>query len=633
MKKFIFLIVLINLFGFKTFSQQFIIAGPQNDCAKGISKNVHTDSKNFDIDGYTKLKITTHQHRTFDNSKIFDVVNDKLLWEWKGESFDATWYVKEHFIEVNAKKIRVEFTQGYNDPFCGGFIKVENISSDNQSATNNLVENKALNNPKISSVKDYKSALARLEGKIINGTINNIDQDAFIRHDYSNQQIEISTKYDHYKGGYINNKKNGIGIYESKGNFIYEGEFKDNEITGNGLMTLLNDDTYEGAFLNGNRNGNGIYRWESGKSYNGGWENGLKHGYGVFTNPDGSKLYEGAFYKDKYHGFGVLYTANSLRTGGIWQTGNLEYSLPEFVNNPKFYDFDIEYGYRSFVYDVFSVSFNSKKGVININGKEIIPTKYDVLEWEGYEPIKIKGRIIGRISGSDILEVYDYNGNYLGNRSHKSEIEKVNRLAEQRIIEEKKVSASNNQTINQNLKNEDCSIIIKEYEAFVNEFSKYCSAVKSGKRIPNMSEYRNWDKKIRFMNDIISNCSNGTNLNRVMTSMLKLQSSAKIIFRSSPQSNNSNNTVSSSSNKKCGMCQPSDSKGWYIKDYDDYKKIFINGRYVKNIGHKPCSSCNGTGNCRAYYRCSEYDKSYICNQCKGDRWQECDMCKGTGETR
>ena len=148
MKKFIFLIVLINLFGFKTFSQQFIIAGPQNDCAKGISKNVHTDYKNFDIDGYTKLKITTHQHRTFDNSKIFDVVNDKLLWEWKGESFDATWYVKEHFIEVNAKKIRVEFTQGYNDPFCGGFIKVENISSDNQSVSQNIAENKALDNPK-----------------------------------------------------------------------------------------------------------------------------------------------------------------------------------------------------------------------------------------------------------------------------------------------------------------------------------------------------------------------------------------------------------------------------------------------------------------------------------------------------
>ena len=148
MKKFILLIVLINLLGFKAFSQQFIIAGPQNDCAKGISKNVHTDSKDFDIDGYTKIKITTHQHSTFDNSKIFDVVNDKLLWEWKGESSGATWYVKEHFIEVNTKKIRVQFTQGFTDPFCNGYIKVEKISLDNQSVSQNIAENKALDNPK-----------------------------------------------------------------------------------------------------------------------------------------------------------------------------------------------------------------------------------------------------------------------------------------------------------------------------------------------------------------------------------------------------------------------------------------------------------------------------------------------------
>ena len=75
-------------------------------------------------------------------------------------------------------------------------------------------------------------------------------------------------------------------------------------------------------------------------------------------------------------------------------------------------------------------------------------------------------------------------------------------------------------------------------------------------------------------------------------------------------SSKSNNTVSNNSRKKCGYCKPNDDKGWYIHDYDADKKIFINGRYIKNIGHKPCSSCNGTGNCRAYHHCSQYDKSY-----------------------
>jgi len=553
MNKFIIFIFFFNLLCFKSFSQQFTIVGPQNDCAKGISKNVHTDSKDFVIDGYAKLKITTQQHRFFDNSKIYDAINGNLIWEWKGESFNDTWYKKEHTIEINAKKIRVEFTQGYRDPFCNGFIKVEKISSDNQSTSQNIIE---YNDLKIISVQNYKSALGRLEGKIINGTINNIDQESFIRHDYGNQQIEISTKYDHYKGGYINNKKNGSGIYESKGNFIYEGQFKDNEITGNGLMIYYTtDDTYEGGLVKGNRNGKGIYKWKtgssSGRTYNGDWENGKMHGYGLLTNPDGSKLYEGAFYKGEYHGFGVLYSANNSKTGGIWQTGNLLHSLPAFVNNPKFYDFDIEYGYTSFVNDVFHVSFNSKKGVINIKGKEIIPTKYDVLEGEGEGKGK---RIIGRIFSSDAQDVYDYNGNFLGTKSHNADIEQANRQREIAINkmknQEKQLSSSNNQTINRNLKNEDCSVIVKEYEKFVNEFSNYCSAVKTGKKTPNVTEYLNWDRKIRFMNDVVLNCSDGIYNKRITTSMLRLQSSAKIIFQSSPKSNNSNNTVSSNSNNK-----------------------------------------------------------------------------------
>jgi hypothetical protein len=126
-----------------------------------------------------------------------------------------------------------------------------------------------------------------------------------------------------------------------------------------------------------------------------------------------------------------------------------------FVNNPKLYDFDIEYGYSSFVgdNDVMEVTFNSKKGVININGKEIIPTKYDYIVWEFNQPKKIKGRLIGRILSSDLEDVYDFNGNYLGTRSHKAEIEKLNKLKEQkRIVEERKI-AENKKEAKQSIEN------------------------------------------------------------------------------------------------------------------------------------------------------------------------------------
>jgi hypothetical protein len=438
-----------------------------------------------------------------------------------------------------------------------------------------IVKNQQETNSENITIQNYKSAQIRLRDKTIDGTINNIDQYAFIRHDYNNNQIEISTKYDHYKGGFINGKKNGIAIYESKGNFVYEGEFKDNEITGNGLMTFPGDETYKGDFINGNRNGKGIFIWKSGISYNGGWKNGLSHGYGLQTNPDGSKLYEGAYYKGQYHGFGVLYTANGSRTGGIWQTGNLLYSLPEFVNNPKFYDFDIEYGYTSFDFDVFCVSFNSKKGVINIKGKEIIPCKYDVFEFNtvGYEK-----RIVGRIFSSDLKDVYDYNGNYFGNKSHNADIEKVNRQRE--------ITAN----------------------------------------------------KIKSQEKLSSKSSANSELNPALMSLL-----ASAVFlggeteRSKSASRTSSGSSKSNSNsqKVCSSCKPSDDKGWYISDYDANKKIHINGRYVKNIGHKPCSRCHGTANCKAYNTCSSVfnNESNSCLQCKGDRFTECDWCKGTGYER
>lgn len=302
-----------------------------------------------------------------------------------------------------------------------------------------------------------------------------------------------------------------------------------------------------------------------------------------------------------------------------------------------------------------AIAFTDEKGMCgfyNKDGKIIVPfqNKQIADDWElgikstadEVPPVfKVKGKfeLVKNVERFSDFE-WSLDENTINNKSFLSDYYNKKRrdetiLADQRRIEEKKVSASNNQTINQNLKNEDCSVIINEYEAFVNEFSKYCSAVKSGKRIPNMSEYSNWDKKMRFMNDIIYNCSKGTNINRVLTSMLKLQSSAQIIFGSNPQSSNSNSTVSNNSNNKCHYCKPSDSKGWYIRDYDDYKKINTNGRYIKNIGHRPCSSCHGTGDCRAHNTCSSIfnKESNVCLQCKGDRWKECDRCKGTGESK
>lgn len=116
-----------------------VIVGPQNACNTGVSNNSASYTKYFDIDGATKLKITTLQHRSFDNSKIYNATDGTLIWEWQGESSNETWYTREHFINVTAKRIRIEFKQGYSDPFCNGYIKIEKL--DNKSSSNLIINN------------------------------------------------------------------------------------------------------------------------------------------------------------------------------------------------------------------------------------------------------------------------------------------------------------------------------------------------------------------------------------------------------------------------------------------------------------------------------------------------------------
>jgi hypothetical protein len=138
-------------------SQNQIIVGPQNDCAlKNIKKNVHTSSKWFDVTGVTKLKITTFQHRTYDKSSIYNE-NGVLIWEWNGESYSDTWYRKEHFLDINnAKKIKIEFTQGYSDPFCNGFVQVEKFSFDtnNKGGKSTKIDTKSQKSVNKSSKSD-----------------------------------------------------------------------------------------------------------------------------------------------------------------------------------------------------------------------------------------------------------------------------------------------------------------------------------------------------------------------------------------------------------------------------------------------------------------------------------------------
>jgi hypothetical protein len=103
---------------------------------------------------------------------------------------------------------------------------------------------------------------------------------------------------------------------------------------------------------------------------------------------------------------------------------------------------------------------------------------------------------------------------------------------------------------------------------------------------------------------------------------------------SSNASKSSSSSSNSSNNSVCSMCKPYDAKGHYIRDYDSNNKRYLNGRYLLKPGYKLCSTCHGTGNCKAYSMCSssqERDGNYTCQRCHGDRFELCSRCKGSGK--
>ena len=100
-----------------------------------------------------------------------------------------------------------------------------------------------------------------------------------------------------YEGDWIDDKKEGYGIYKKYGMYpqpyrnipsIYEGHFINDMFNGKGKYTYYHGDTYDGSFLNNKRHGFGIMCYTStGKKYEGDWKEDMKYGPGKLYNRDG----------------------------------------------------------------------------------------------------------------------------------------------------------------------------------------------------------------------------------------------------------------------------------------------------------------------------------------------------------
>ena len=152
--------------------------------------------------------------------------------------------------------------------------------------------------------KDY----SKYEGEIKNGLPNG-------------QGTDTLTNGDKYDGEWKNGKKNGQGIttYPDGGNYI--GEYKNEKRNGQGTHTWSDGRKYVGDYKDGLSHGHGTFTFPDGGKYDGEWKNGKQNGQGAFTYPDGRK-YEGDYKDGVKHGRGSYTFTNGDKYDGEWKNGN-----------------------------------------------------------------------------------------------------------------------------------------------------------------------------------------------------------------------------------------------------------------------------------------------------------------------
>ena len=309
-------------------AQQSIIVGPQGDCdTKGIRKNEHASSKWFDVSGVAKLKITTLQHRTFDKSRIYNK-SGNLIWEWGGESFNDTWYEKVHIVAIKENKIRVEFYQGYSDPFCNGSIKVEKEDKENSSTASSNEQNTftwgtapyAGGGEYVGEFKNGKingqGTLTYKDGsKYVGEFKNGIGTQGTFTYADGSKYVGEFKRIDNLEMAF---QRNGQGTLTYKDGSKYVGESKDGKRSGQGTATFADGGKYVGEWIYDTRNGKGTETYADGGEYVGEWEYDKKNGQGNLRFSD-SSTFVGKFLDDK--GVQGVYTHGDGKYVGEWKDG------------------------------------------------------------------------------------------------------------------------------------------------------------------------------------------------------------------------------------------------------------------------------------------------------------------------
>jgi hypothetical protein len=116
---------------------------------------------------------------------------------------------------------------------------------------------------------------------------------------------------DQYLGEYYQGKRHGWGIYTCSNGEEYIGEWFEGKMHGVGMLKAMNGDIYQGEFVNGRYHGMGWFMKANGDVFMGYHQNNCAEGLGIQSKfrrvGNHSEKYKGYFSKNARHGKGACY--------------------------------------------------------------------------------------------------------------------------------------------------------------------------------------------------------------------------------------------------------------------------------------------------------------------------------------
>lgn len=121
-----------------------------------------------------------------------------------------------------------------------------------------------------------------------------------------------------YVGEFVNGKRHGKGTNYFPDGARYDGDWKNGYMNGHGVCVYADGEKYEGEWTDGKRNGQGTHIYADGAKYVGNWVNDKLHGQGTYFYAKGAK-YIGEWVNNKKQGKGTYYYVNPTATyDGDW---------------------------------------------------------------------------------------------------------------------------------------------------------------------------------------------------------------------------------------------------------------------------------------------------------------------------